>query len=982
MRRCMKLLLVSLMISLLTVGICAAKEVSHVTKIEVTYQLRLVGGSGTTANVLFDGLVPGSKKISFDSIITFQKYDIKELQEYIKDGTSTTYISKSVNHIVQALGLKSYVGNELDVLDKGKTWNKELLTRYLCKNNIKGCYYVNLDIAGENGSIDHIFTYSYISNKADIQSAGYKTLIRANLFEKDALNSITYTPLSAMYPQNINIDVLYKDASGTILKEYKNMTINQFANEYFALLQKPTMNAMYNIQTGYNQYLIKNFGTTNFDKNLLINKITLDEVDLVNSQKVLIKSVSLPQLYMAANLDLLPDKKYQMTVTLARNGETIAEKVDEKELEREIPADAPEEEKETPPVIPPKQTEPKDENSTIDLNKFKLSTSKQETKGSIQADTNQLTVTNIKDFEVGQGIAIEGIEEVSTSENGSRNFTWFVAKILEINGNVLTINRKPFASGADKRIIHDNYYIFREICNENNGENVLIKVPKGEYNVYAINVISPETAAPRLLVRDVSSNLKANGIPADLFYYKGKKSVDIDFNNSTINFNGEFYRGFDYSYHYGTVYDPNIYSRLSFTNQLSMFRIVDSSNVTIKNIQIKFNATTATRSEQVAEAQSYGFAFDGVQNGHILNAIVKNSITDGILIRKGNELSRNITIENSKMIANSRQGMSVTSVDGLLVNNCEFSETGRMGTYKAHPPMSGIDLELEYDSTISNVTIKNSLFKDNITADIQVFCAYKNEKEQKNYVVDNCVFYKGSSSEVGVGQILLYGNNKMLKDFTLRNSTFIQSNLDGAVRYSFVSYFIEGNPNFTPLFENNNFMGGIFITNTTKSAFKNNNFIMDGKSYITKNTRMDRNSQFENCFFYTSENAINQNSSPFYNTGMDFKDSYIYNAHPKTKLWIPVRKEDTEMQTAGYSSFENVSISGPVLYGTINYTDFPKLYAKPLYKFTALYDTGISEVKVTSYTELVDKDKAYMEERYEKTKKDIDNALRKYGLTY
>ena len=105
----------------------------------------------------------------------------------------------------------------------------------------------------------------------------------------------------------------------------------------------------------------------------------------------------------------------------------------------------------------------------------------------------------------------------------------------------------------------------------------------------------------------------------------------------------------------------------------------------------------------------------------------------GISIQKG---SRNIKVQNTKVSAcfadgiyiedafsveiarvtsdrNRRQGMSVIQVDGLVVDSCQFSNTG--GT----PPGDGVDCECDIDAqSIRNVQISRCVFVGNVGAGV------------------------------------------------------------------------------------------------------------------------------------------------------------------------------------------------------------------------------------------------------------------------
>ncbi len=106
----------------------------------------------------------------------------------------------------------------------------------------------------------------------------------------------------------------------------------------------------------------------------------------------------------------------------------------------------------------------------------------------------------------------------------------------------------------------------------------------------------------------------------------------------------------------------------------------------------------------------HALSLRGVRNVKVLGLTFENSGGDGIYVGSGggNDYSENIIIRNVVCDNNHRQGLSVVSVDGILVENSVFKNTH--GT----PPMAGIDCETHSPSQrLSNVVIRNNVLIDN-----------------------------------------------------------------------------------------------------------------------------------------------------------------------------------------------------------------------------------------------------------------------------
>lgn len=101
----------------------------------------------------------------------------------------------------------------------------------------------------------------------------------------------------------------------------------------------------------------------------------------------------------------------------------------------------------------------------------------------------------------------------------------------------------------------------------------------------------------------------------------------------------------------------------------------------------------------------------GSENVLIEGLTLIEARNDGIYVgrdRGGRDYSKNVTVRNVVSDRNIRQGMSIVSVDGMLVENSVFKNT------RGGAPMAGIDCETHRpEERLSNVVIRNCLFLNN-----------------------------------------------------------------------------------------------------------------------------------------------------------------------------------------------------------------------------------------------------------------------------
>lgn len=122
-----------------------------------------------------------------------------------------------------------------------------------------------------------------------------------------------------------------------------------------------------------------------------------------------------------------------------------------------------------------------------------------------------------------------------------------------------------------------------------------------------------------------------------------------------------------------------------------------------------------------------GVEFAAAKNASVSGIAIKDCWGDCIYV---GDKSSDITIENCAIDNGRRQGISVTSADGVKVSNCVISNIS--GT----APESAIDLEPNANEIVSNVTITN-VMAINCVGGFEIWGKAKNAKVS-NVLFSNC----------------------------------------------------------------------------------------------------------------------------------------------------------------------------------------------------------------------------------------------------
>ena len=167
-----------------------------------------------------------------------------------------------------------------------------------------------------------------------------------------------------------------------------------------------------------------------------------------------------------------------------------------------------------------------------------------------------------------------------------------------------------------------------------------------------------------------------------------------------------------------------------------------------KNITIKGGTIVGDRLTFSGTTTEFchGMVFVGCENVYVENMNSKENRGDGITF--GNELNKNVHVSGCNFNHNSRNGASVTNVDGFEISGCTFTNTDRTA------PMYGIDFEPNMASqTLKNVRVSDCGFSGNGYGSIMVVSRANND----NVSITNCycngcvnVYAAGTGSAIKV----------------------------------------------------------------------------------------------------------------------------------------------------------------------------------------------------------------------------------------
>ncbi len=187
-----------------------------------------------------------------------------------------------------------------------------------------------------------------------------------------------------------------------------------------------------------------------------------------------------------------------------------------------------------------------------------------------------------------------------------------------------------------------------------------------------------------------------------------------------------------------------------------------AKNIGIENLTIIGDVDVNTNT---VEGTYHGIYIHDCENIHIRNVVCKDCFTDGLYIR-GN----NITVRDSIMEHNGRQGISITNGENIHIENVECNNTFRTA------PKSGIDIEPSFTSDLVNdIFLTNIRTNNNEGAGMCIGLRNAYTMKQCNIVVNGFTDNASKACAIEIGEHL--ANNVINGSITINNVTAMNNPL-------------------------------------------------------------------------------------------------------------------------------------------------------------------------------------------------------------
>lgn len=192
-------------------------------------------------------------------------------------------------------------------------------------------------------------------------------------------------------------------------------------------------------------------------------------------------------------------------------------------------------------------------------------------------------------------------------------------------------------------------------------------------------------------------------------------------------------------------------------NSAAAYSIIKIENTS--NASLIGGTLLGDRDEHLGSGGEWGMGvfINSASNISITGMTAQNAWGDGFYVRGA---SKNITFCSVVANNNRRQGMSIISVNGLVIRDSVFQNTN--GT----APQAGLDVEPNENDTVSNVQIRNSQFLNNRGSGIQIFVAPDTTRLVKTISISGNTVTGNNGSGIWI---------KNSNDNTLDNNTIRQN---------------------------------------------------------------------------------------------------------------------------------------------------------------------------------------------------------------
>ncbi len=240
----------------------------------------------------------------------------------------------------------------------------------------------------------------------------------------------------------------------------------------------------------------------------------------------------------------------------------------------------------------------------------------------------------------------------------------------------------------------------------------------------------------------------------------------------------------------------------------------------VSNVTITGGTITGERSGHGGTTGEWGHGISIVMSDSIsvIGVTVNECWGDGIYISGGAE---NVALSNVIADHNRRQGLSVTSVDGLVIKDSVFKNTA--GT----EPECGIDLEPNDGEEINNVSITNCVMSGNGGSGLQIgFNASYSTPRITDIMVDKCSMRGNGVNPAGGGYRRGIVVSHAIGNTTISNCN-VSDNLGQGIMImeGSAGTIISGNSVTGTRYVGSNTTwtgGGIYISESPGSTIKNN----------------------------------------------------------------------------------------------------------------------------------------------------------------
>ncbi|MFW6163473.1 MAG: right-handed parallel beta-helix repeat-containing protein, partial [Planctomycetota bacterium] len=146
----------------------------------------------------------------------------------------------------------------------------------------------------------------------------------------------------------------------------------------------------------------------------------------------------------------------------------------------------------------------------------------------------------------------------------------------------------------------------------------------------------------------------------------------------------------------------------------------------------------------------HALSLRGCSDVQILGLALRESGGDGIYVGTGEQpYCEDVLIQDVTCDANHRQGVSVITAQGLLIDNCRLLNT------RGTAPQAGIDLEPNKpNERLADVVIRNCLVEGNAGPGIYAYLKHlRRDSEPVSVRVEACTVRRGGSFGIGGGAV-------------------------------------------------------------------------------------------------------------------------------------------------------------------------------------------------------------------------------------